>query len=466
VRELVKIAGVRLPQATQVTSFAEGLHFQQGVDQPTFRPPVSLLIERLQAQYDHMQQLYERASAQATSEDVSNIHKLEVALFRQRSALARLRRAEPFADEIERLSEQLDRAYQATGGSETDETIALADRLDELQKQAGWMSGEFHIILGIGIRSMIARTDDGETIRMVVPGDQVTLLVAPLGRQVSVGDVTPNRGRFSVIDDSRSDVQPIDAEFVYVPFETLQKLNNMGPEYAPVEPAENGQAAATRGVQIRPARASQIHVKIDPAVADDEAGLLRVASEIERRWDKFVLGRPGAVESRGSLTVQTWRQRQAGVIGPIEKQRTLVGLMFSVMYIVVVVIIIVIFYTIVMHKTRDIGVLKAIGASGWGVTRIFLLYGAAVGVVGSAVGVLLGWAFVTNINEVQDFTAQHFGFRPWSRDVFMFERIPSTVDWQATGWIVLAALVSALAGALIPAVIAARMQPVRALRYE
>jgi len=121
---------------------------------------------------------------------------------------------------------------------------------------------------------------------------------------------------------------------------------------------------------------------------------------------------------------------------------------------------------IVFQKTKDIGVLMAVGASSGGVAQIFLAYGAAVGLVGSIMGIILGAIFVRNINPIQDWLDDTFGFRVWSREWFLFEKIPNEVDWTAALFIVVAAIIAGLVGALMPAIRAARMQPVEALRYE
>ncbi len=157
---------------------------------------------------------------------------------------------------------------------------------------------------------------------------------------------------------------------------------------------------------------------------------------------------------------------QAKVIQPIERQRTLVVMMFGIMKVVSWSLIFVILYTIVVQKTRDIGVLKAIGASSGGVAAIFLTYGAIIAFFGSVVGTLAGWYFIHNINRVEDLLYKLFGFRVWDRETFMFEKIPNEIDVVAAAWIFGGAIIGGLIGALVPAIRAARMQPVKALRYE
>jgi len=54
----------------------------------------------------------------------------------------------------------------------------------------------------------------------------------------------------------------------------------------------------------------------------------------------------------------------------------------------------------------------------------------------------------------------------WRSSVYMFEKIPNEVNWPAVWWIVLAAIAACVIGALIPAMVAARLRPVKILRYE
>jgi lipoprotein-releasing system permease protein len=348
---------------------------------------------------------------------------------------------------------RLDALRDRLGAATNEELEELEARMGELIGASGFRSPEDRIILGLGIRGLSFRTEEGETVRVVGPGGKVALTMIPMGRGVDVRSVTPNTRAFTVVDDCRTDVAPVDSEIVYVPLETLQALNDMAAEYSADDPAQ----------VARPARVSMLQLKVRDEFGRDEAALRAVAGRVRAVWERFRRERPDAA---GSAAVLTWRQMQAKYIGPIQQQRTLVVIMFSIISTVSVVLIFAIFYMIVAQKTRDVGVLKSVGASSGGVAGIFLMFGAAAGLVGAVLGTAGGWLFVHYINEVQDALDAWLGFRVWSKEVFLFEKIPNEVQAGTALAIAAGAVAAGLIGALIPAAWAGRMQPVEALRYE
>jgi len=144
-----------------------------------------------------------------------------------------------------------------------------------------------------------------------------------------------------------------------------------------------------------------------------------------------------------------------------------VTILFGVISVVAVILVGCIFYMIVQQKTRDIGIVKSVGATSFGVAGIFLTYGAAVGVVGGALGTVLGAVFVRYINEIQDMLRWiNPALQVWSPDVYSFDRIPSEVSFTNVAVIYAVAVVASMFGSLIAAWRAARIWPVEALRYE
>ena len=125
-----------------------------------------------------------------------------------------------------------------------------------------------------------------------------------------------------------------------------------------------------------------------------------------------------------------------------------------------------IFFMIVVEKTRDIGILKALGASTAGIRGIFLGYGLLLGSVGSGVGMAGGLLFVAYINEVETLLSRVLGHKVFDDSIYYFNEIPTLVQPWTVAWIVAGALFIAAAASVWPAQRAAKLHPVRALRFE
>jgi lipoprotein-releasing system permease protein len=121
---------------------------------------------------------------------------------------------------------------------------------------------------------------------------------------------------------------------------------------------------------------------------------------------------------------------------------------------------------IVVEKTKDIGIIKSVGATSSGVAGIFLGYGLSIGVVGALCGLLAGYGIVHNINGLHDALHRLTGAYMWDPEVYAFDRIPNTMNPREVAIIVLVAIISSVLGALVPAVRAAGMHPVDSLRWE
>ena len=124
------------------------------------------------------------------------------------------------------------------------------------------------------------------------------------------------------------------------------------------------------------------------------------------------------------------------------------------------------FFMIVVEKTRDIGILKSLGAPGGGVMSIFLSYGLSLGTVGSGVGMMLGLLFVYFINEIAAALEWVTGREVFDPTIYYFQEIPTIVSPFTVCWIVVGAVLIAVVASIMPALRAARLHPVEALRYE
>lgn len=444
-RQTVQVAGVRLPERADVTGFAKGLFVQPNWPQPTFDPPADKVIDRLRQDVWDLEKLQDGESRLPAFKErarAATDYMIPMAIRHHQLGIDNFAEAKDTDARISQVEKEIKQADDA--GEAPDKVNRLKAELDELSARRV-MPPSDRMILGVGIPALSKRTREGKTIRYIVPGEQMVMTLIPLGKS-TFSSVTPMNQRFTIIDDCRTDVSSIDNNTVYVPFETLQRLNDMNADEA------------------NPARCSAIHIKVRGGGLGDERYLGEVRDRIKAVWGEFVRAHPEA--ARGGVNILTWRERQEVIISNIASQRIIVMIIFAIMSSVAVVLVFVLFYTVVVQKTKDIGVLKAVGGSSMGVAQIFLGYGAAVGFVGSILGVAAGTLFVHNINPIHDWVGRTFGVYFWSREYFLFDKIPNEVELLPTAMIVVAAIGAGLLGALLPAMKAAWMQPVEALRYE
>lgn len=122
--------------------------------------------------------------------------------------------------------------------------------------------------------------------------------------------------------------------------------------------------------------------------------------------------------------------------------------------------------TVTVQKTREIGVLKALGARTWQIVSVFLVQGMVVGLIGVASGLVLGMTLIRWRNEVSQWLANVLGVEIFPRSVYQFNEIPAEIVPTDVALICVSAFVICSLAALIPAWIASRMDPVKALRCE
>jgi lipoprotein-releasing system permease protein len=296
------------------------------------------------------------------------------------------------------------------------------------------------------------------------------------------------------------------------PLATVQKLMHLD-QAERIDPNE-----PTRVIGVEPARATLILAR-----AADNTTPEQLQQALSRAYDEFeneMYGDAVPPPPRMAVNVNTWLEQQSQFIGPIEKEREMMRTLFSLVYLVCAGLVLAIFWAIVYEKTRDIGILRSVGASRIGISWIFLRYGLVVGVLGAIVGLALGVIVVHNINAIHETLSApprivHLvvlslavvsgiitiikagsgnllpvvlgglititllvvgglawwlhrigGFLMWDPKVYYFTEIPSKLDLDSAIITMIGAVVFSLIGAFVPAAKAADTDPVRALRYE
>ena len=150
----------------------------------------------------------------------------------------------------------------------------------------------------------------------------------------------------------------------------------------------------------------------------------------------------------------------------LEVERNVMFLILTLIILVAALNIISGLIMLVKDKGRDIGILRTMGASQGAIMRVFLITGAAVGVVGDLVGFLLGLLVCRNIELIRQFMSWLTNTELFSPELYFLSRLPAELDIGETTAVVIMALALSLLATLYPAWRAARLDPVEALRYE
>lgn len=166
------------------------------------------------------------------------------------------------------------------------------------------------------------------------------------------------------------------------------------------------------------------------------------------------------------FVVATWMDTNKQLFDAIAMERHV--MFFLLMFIILVAAfgIMNTLITVTVQKTREIGILKALGARTSQIIGIFLIQGMVVGFIGVATGLALGMMLIRWRNEVSDALSSLLGVEIFPRSIYQFSQIPAEVVPSDVTLICISAFVICSVAALIPAWLASRMDPVKALRCE
>jgi len=282
----------------------------------------------------------------------------------------------------------------------------VAGELDRLQP------GEFGVVLGAELARALR----------VVPGDRVTL-IAPQGLVTPAG-VMPRLKQFRVVGMFRVDHFEYDSGLALVNIADAQRLYQLGN------------------------RVSGVRLKLV-----DLFESRTVARDLYRALGSDVL-------------ISDWTRSHANFFRAVEIEKRMMFIILTLIVLVAAINVISTLVMVVTEKRADIAILRTLGAAPRSVMKIFIVQGAVIGVLGTAVGVVAGIALAVNIDVVVPFLERLLSVQFLSRDVYYISELPSDLHVDDVVLVAAVSLVLSLAATLYPSWRASRVRPAEALRYE
>ena len=272
-------------------------------------------------------------------------------------------------------------------------------------------AGEFNIVLG----SELARGLQVEV------GDRVTL-VAPQG-QVTPAGVVPRMKPFHVVGIFEAGHYEFDSTFAFIHLDDALKMFKMD---------------APSGLRLK-----IVDMQRAPQVALDLSRILT-----------------------GDVLIRDWSKQNRNWFAAVQTEKRM---MFIILTLIIAVAAFNLVSTLVMtvtDKQADIAILRTLGASPRSIMKIFMIQGALVGLIGTAIGVGLGVLVALNVDVIVPFIEHLLGVQFLPRDIYLISALPSDLRWPDVGTIGAVAVVLAFLATIYPSWWAARVKPAEALRYE
>jgi lipoprotein-releasing system permease protein len=272
-------------------------------------------------------------------------------------------------------------------------------------------AGEFGIVLGVDLaRSLQASV--GDKVTMILPQGTVT----PAG-------MVPRMRSFTVQGIFHAGHQEFDSTMAFVHLQDAQRMLRMD---------------APSGLRLR---------------LDDMHKAPQVADELKKVLPS-------------NLEVRDWSKLNATWFAAVQTEKRM---MFIILTLIIAVAGFNLVSTLVMtvtDKQPDIAILRTLGASPASIMKIFVIQGALVGLLGTALGVAGGVAVALNIDVIVPFIEHLLGVQFLSKDIYYISTVPSDMRWPDVAKIGALSVALAFLATLYPSRWAARVNPAEALRYE
>lgn len=251
----------------------------------------------------------------------------------------------------------------------------------------------------------------------VYPGDVVTLVPAkpqPVNRALGVG--VPRYWRFEISGTFQTGMFLYDNQFVVMSREVAQRFTGLGD--------------AVSGIEVR--------------VADP--------------WQAPAIGK--RIEEQLGYPYRTldWQQQNSTLFSALQLEKLAMGLIIFFIMVVAAFNIVATLTMVVAEKTREIGILKAMGLSSGSIARVFLAQGAIIGLTGMVIGLILGLSVAFAVDQ-----GHLIRIDP---SIYFIDHLPIKIEFWDVTVVVLGSLLLAIVATIFPSRGASRLEPVDAIRYE
>ena len=275
----------------------------------------------------------------------------------------------------------------------------------------GFDSGE-NVIIGAGLAQRMG----------IRPGGSITL-IAPKGNVTPFG-TTPRIKTYTVAGIFRIGMTQYDTGFIFMPLSEAQLFFN----------SERG--------------ASGVEVMVTDA--DKDLALLPSLRQAAGRGTRLV----------------PWQETNSSFFEALQVERNVMFLILTLIILVAALNIVSGLIMLVKDKSPDIAILRTMGASRGAVMRVFLIAGASIGVIGTALGFAIGVVFCANIESIRQALSRLTGTTLFDPTIYFLSRMPAEMDAGEVTAVVVMALTLTFLATLYPSWRAAKLDPVEALRYE